>query len=70
MEQGLSLPGPAIENPPRTILSKLRNVTLHGAPPPDLSPVVSASAAPVVTAVPLEPAAWIFVITPTLLFPD
>jgi len=35
MKQGLSLPAPAIERPPGTILSELGNVTLHGAPPAD-----------------------------------
>jgi hypothetical protein len=70
MKQGLSLPGPAMERPLRTIRSKLRNVTLHGAPPLDLSLVVKASAAHVVAAVPLEPAAGIFVIDPTLLLPN
>jgi hypothetical protein len=33
MKQGLSLPAPAIERPPGTILSELRNVALHGASP-------------------------------------
>jgi hypothetical protein len=70
MKQGLSLPAPAIERPPGTILSELRNVTLHSAPPFNLSLVVNASAAHVVTAVPLEPATRIFVINPTLLFPN
>jgi hypothetical protein len=37
MRQGLSLPGPAIERPPGTILSELCNVKLGGAPRFDLS---------------------------------
>jgi len=31
MKQDLSLPAPAIQHPLGTILSELRNVTLHGA---------------------------------------
>jgi hypothetical protein len=33
MKRAPSLPAPAIERPPGRILSKLRDVTLHGAPP-------------------------------------
>jgi hypothetical protein len=66
MEQRLPLASTAIKRPLRTILLQLCDVTFHGSPSFDLSLVVGTPAAHEVTAIPLKPAARIFVIDPTL----
>src|SRR4029079_4720996 len=66
MEPRLPLLAAAIQSSARTILLQLRHVTLHCSPTLNLSLVVGTTAAEVVAAIPLKPAARIFVIDPTL----
>ena len=69
MQQGLPLFATAIEIALAAILLDLGDVPPHGLPAANLPGVVGAAAAHVVAAVPLEPAARVFVIDPALLLP-
>ena len=59
VQQRLPLPGPAQQITLHTVLAHLRDMAGHGFPAADLSCVVFATPAPIITAVPLKPAAWI-----------
>lgn len=69
VEQGLALSGSAIEVAGGAMFAELGDVSSHGSPAHDLAMVVGASAAHVVAAIPLEPAARIFVPDPTFFPP-
>src|SRR5262245_31202204 len=69
MQQRLSLSRAAIERTARAILLNLRDVTTHGAPAFYLPFVVRTPAAHEITAIPLKPAARIFVIDQAVLLP-
>ena len=66
MQERLTLPGPAFQVAAAAMLFELGNMSADGAPPRDLPGVVGAPAAQVIAAVPLKPAAWVFVIDPAL----
>ncbi len=69
MKQRLSLTGAALGFAARAVLSDLGNVPAHGAPTFDLALVIGTPPAHEVAAIPLKPAAWIFVIEPAVFSP-
>lgn len=69
MKQRLSLTGPALGFATRTVLSNLGNVPAHGAPTFDLALVIGTPPPHEVAAIPLKPAAGIFVIDPAVFSP-
>ena len=70
MEQSLPLPWAARPVAGPAILSNLRDMSADSAPSSDLPLVVLAAAASIVPAIPLEPAARVFMINPALLAPN
>ena len=69
MKQRLSLTGSALGFAARAVLSDLGNVPAHGAPTFDLALVIGTPPPHEVAAIPLKPAAWIFVIEPAVFSP-
>src|SRR5262249_4488293 len=69
MQQRLALDRPAMQVARLAMLLELRDVAHHLPPARDLAMVVRMAAAHVVAAVPLEPAARIVFVDPTLLAP-
>src|SRR5689334_1554427 len=69
VKEGLSLPSPAIQIAPGTMLLQLRTVTANGPPSFDLPQVIGMPAARVIAAIPLKPAARIVGMNPPLLAP-
>src|SRR5690349_15905645 len=66
MEQRLSLPWATGQIALPTVLLDLGNMPPHGAPAPDLTLVVRTPPAEKIATIPLKPAAWVFVVDPTL----
>ena len=69
LEQGLTLPGSAIPVACSAVFLYLRDMPLKSAPPSDLAIIVRTTAPHIIAAVPLKPAARIFVVDPSLLSP-
>ena len=69
MKQRLPLTGPALGFASRAVLSDLGNVSAHGAPTFDLTLVIGTPPPHEVAAIPLKPAARIFVIEPAVFSP-
>ena len=69
MKQRLPLTGPALGFAARAVLSDLGNVPAHGAPTFDLALVIRTPPPHEVAAIPLKPAARIFVIEPAVFSP-
>jgi hypothetical protein len=70
MEQSLPLPWAARPVAGPAILSNLRDMSADSAPSSDLPLVILAAPASIVPAIPLEPAARVFMINPALLAPN
>src|SRR5688572_7079167 len=70
MQQSLALARAAVEVSVAAMLLELGDVAADGSPAADLALVVRTAATEVVTAVPLKPAARIFVIDPAFLSPS
>lgn len=70
MKQGLPLFRATGEVAAPAVLAQLRNMPTNGAPTLDLTLVIRATPTKVVTAIPLKPAARVFVINPPLLAPN
>ena len=71
MQQRLALAAPAHEVAGLAMALDLRDVPADRFPPPDLAAVLgSDAAAHIVPAIPLEPAAWIVGMNPSLPAPD
>lgn len=70
MQQGLSLPRPAVQRPRGTVVTYLRNVPADGPPALDLPFIVRTAAAKIIAAVPLEPSTRVFFVEPSLLSPN
>ena len=70
VQQRLPLASTAIQIARDAPLPDLRNMPSHLAPTTNLPRVIQAAPAEIVAAVPLEPAARVFVVDPSLLAPD
>ena len=70
MEQSLPLPWAARPVAGPAILFNLRDMSADSAPSSDLPLVILAAPASIVPAIPLEPAARVFMINPALLAPN
>ena len=70
VQQRLPLPAAAVERARRTIFLDLRDVPPHCSPSLYLPLVVRTPATEIIPAIPLKPAAWIFLIDPAVSLPD
>src|SRR5579864_6628352 len=70
MEQRLALPGPALEVATPAVAAHLRYMPANGPPALDLPFIIGTAAAQEIAAIPLKPAARVFLEYPTLLAPD
>ena len=69
MQQRLALPAPAIEIARFTVFLQLRHVAANGSPTRNLTQIILAAASAIISAIPLEPAAWIVGMNPTFTPP-
>jgi hypothetical protein len=70
VQQRLALFSPTIEVLASAVLLQLRKMTPHSSPAFNLAQIICAAAAGIIPAIPLKPAARIFVINPALLAPN
>jgi hypothetical protein len=69
VQQRLALAATTIEIASFTVLFQLRHVAANGSPTRNLTQIILAAASAIISAIPLEPAAWIFGMNPTFAPP-
>ena len=69
MEQRLALPTAAIQIARFTVFFQLRHVAANGAPTANLPQIILTAAPAIVSAIPLEPSAWIVGMDPAFAPP-
>jgi len=69
MQNSLPLFWPALEIAFPAVFAKLSDVPLYRLPSLDLSFVIGAASAHIVSTVPLEPSSGVFIVYPALLYP-
>ncbi len=69
MQQGLALAATTIEIARLTVFLQLRHVAANGPPTRNLTQIIFTAASAIISAIPLEPAAWIVGVNPTFTPP-